>query len=247
MANVKNAGVREIILDRYLRKRRGYTINELMELVNKHLVLEGFRPITAGNTIRNDLTYISNRWKQPIRESKRRQAICYCYEDPSFSIFKCEFTLAEKQFIHSLLINCKFMDILQGSPLCQELEEHLREELYPDSYEQPILIFENIPNETAEYYFSVCYDSIRSRQPILVVHARNKGKPASTIHPYFLRQHRQKWHLLGYDDQQDVVTCICVNDILSIEKDYDAAFIPRSADDVNDYYDALFENNGKKK
>ena len=45
MANVKSAGVREIILDRCLRKRRGYTVNELLDKVNKELEFNGLSPV----------------------------------------------------------------------------------------------------------------------------------------------------------------------------------------------------------
>jgi predicted branched-subunit amino acid permease len=54
MANTKHSVAREIIIDRLLRERRGYSIMELWERVNNALDLEGFAPVSESS-IRNDL------------------------------------------------------------------------------------------------------------------------------------------------------------------------------------------------
>ena len=132
--------MRELVLDRLLRNPRGYTVNELMERVNKELVFEGLRPITAGNTIRNDLTNISNRFKQPIREVTRGHAIYFSYEDPNFTIYKSQLTQREMRLIYALLQNIKYLDAWHGSIIYQELEETVRDFVQLDCYQMPLFL-----------------------------------------------------------------------------------------------------------
>ncbi len=51
MANVKNAGIREIIIDRCLQNRDGRTVLQIMDACNDALKAHGLRPVTSANTI----------------------------------------------------------------------------------------------------------------------------------------------------------------------------------------------------
>ena len=240
---MKSAGVREIILDRCLRERKGYSINELLDKVNMELEFNDLRPVTSGNTIRNDLTNISNRWNKAIDEFKRGHATCYRYRDPSFSIFNGQFSLSEIKVLHSVLLNTKFMDLYQGCSLFQELFNKMEGQVYPNAYEQPILLYENIPDERVQRHFESLYDCIRRKQPISIVCERNNGSPAKGIvHPYFLRQKNRQWHLLGLDDQLRKPLCIPVRNIRKIECAEDVPFIPNTTFSAGDYYETLRKN-----
>ena len=57
MANTKHSVAREIIIDRLLHKRRGYSVYEMLDIVNEALEFEGFAPVTL-NTIRRDIETI---------------------------------------------------------------------------------------------------------------------------------------------------------------------------------------------
>jgi len=67
MANVKNASIREIVIDRCLQAKGGRTVPQMMKACNEALDLHGYRLVTSPNTIREDLTTISNRW-HAVRE-----------------------------------------------------------------------------------------------------------------------------------------------------------------------------------
>lgn len=243
MANVKSAGVRELVIDRCLQERRGYTIEELMEKVNKALMFEGLNPVTSTNTIRNDLTNISNRWKVSLVKGKRRQAVVYAYSDRDFSIYYSQLTHAELRQLHAVLMNVKFLDAYQGSSLFPELCEKLEGILQLNFYQQPILLYENVPTEKELAHLHLLYDCIQARQVVLVVHTHERASPAEdTIHPYFQRQHRQQWHLLGSENKELKAVCIPIRKVVSITVDYDTEFIPNRVFDVEEYYRRLFKN-----
>ena len=89
MPNSKNADVRIKVIDRCLSdKSRMYSTAEIMKQCNKELENRGFAPITALNSIRNDMRQIEKNYPdgtiQEIREGKN---IYYHYEDSNFSIF----------------------------------------------------------------------------------------------------------------------------------------------------------------
>ena len=56
MANTKHSVAREIIIDRLLHERCGYSLYEMLDVVNKELEVNGFRHVTL-NTIRNDIVF----------------------------------------------------------------------------------------------------------------------------------------------------------------------------------------------
>lgn len=240
MANVKSAGVREIILDRCLRKRRGYTVNELLDKVNKELEFNDLPPVTSGNTIRNDLTNISNRWQKSIEQFKRGHAICYRYADPSFSIYHGQLSRSEIKLIHSVLISTKFMDLYQGCSLFDELITKMEGHLYPHAYEQPILLFENIPDERMQRHQNMLYDCIRRQQPICITFKNEQSnKAAMIVHPYFLRQQDCQWHLLGQENKSHQPVCIRISDIFSIVESGGTPFVENTTFSTEKYYDAL--------
>ena len=87
MANVKNAGIREIIIDRCLQNREGRTVQQIMDACNDALKAHGLRPVTSPNTIRTDFETISDRWGKTIKCVRKGRNFIYFYEDPNFSIF----------------------------------------------------------------------------------------------------------------------------------------------------------------
>lgn len=247
MANVKNAGIRELILDRCLQERRGYTIEQLLERVNRALIFEGLRPVTSGNTIRNDLDTIANRWKQALIQERKGKALCFSYRDPSFSIFNSQLTHSELKHLHSALLTIKYLDAYQGSLIYTELNERLKEILKVDHFQVPILLYDNVPSDKELYHFRTLYDCIRYRQPVRIEHTNqvNEETKLLTVHPYFMRQHRKKWHLVGHNHHNSSALSLPLEVIKSVERDHETDFIERKPFDIDSYYFALFEKGEK--
>jgi hypothetical protein len=243
MANVKNAGVREIIIDQCLQKRRGYTINELKDRVNETLEFEGLPLVTSGNTIRNDLENIGNRHKQALEKFKRGHAICYRYKDASFSIFNGQLTTGEMRQLYRILQNLKFMDQFQGSELCTHLMERIKDQVYLDCYEQPILIYENTMTlEEQRNILSLC-ECMGYKQPVHLVYKDKASTLNSvTVHPYFLRQERMQWHLMGCDEHTRKPVRIPTCKIVSVEEADNVEFVPNTIFNMEEFYKILKED-----
>jgi len=242
MANVKSAGVRELIIDKCLQERRGYTITQLMDCVNKALRMDGLRPVTSGNTIRNDIENIANRYKQPINRVKRGHAIYFSYRDPTFSKFKCQLNNSELRLFHNILMNLKFIDVYQGSIIYNEMSEALKEQLQLRFYQQPILLYENIPTEKELETFRVLYDCICSQTVVRLTYRLGSASPEKhTVHPHFMRQEQQRWHLLGQKAEDNNPFCLPVRYIMEVEEDDKTEYIPNTAFEVEKYYNSLYK------
>ena len=236
MANVKNAGVREIIIDQCLQKRRGFTINELMVRVNKALEFERMPLVTSGNTIRNDLENIGNRHKEALETFKRGRAICFRYQKPSFSIYNGQLTDGEMRQLYRLLLNLKFMDQYQGSSICEHLMERIKDQVHLDCYEQPLLIYENTMTlEEQRHILKLC-DSMGYKLPVRIEYRQGNSTLAAIVHPYFLRQERMQWHMMGCDEATRKPLCISTCDIVSVEDADGLKFVPNTLFDINRYY-----------
>lgn len=246
MANIKSAGVRELIIDKCLQDRRGYTVNELLSRVNKALKTDGLPLVTSGNTIRGDIENIANRYKQPINRVRHGHALRFSYRDPSFSIFKCELSNQELRVFHDLLMNLKFLDVYQGSILFNELSEALKEQLQLRCYQSPVLIYENIPSAKELHHFSLLYDCICSRTVVRLTCQHERAGPEDYIvHPHFMRQQQQRWHLLGCCAERLHPLCLPVRSIQKIVLDEETEYVPNSTFDVDDYYERLYEKCSK--
>ena len=248
MANVKSAGVRELIIDRCLQNPRGHTIEELMVIVNRALQADGLPVVTSTNTIRNDIENIANRWKQAIKRWKRRQAIVYAYDDPCFSIYDGQLTKGELKQLYQVLQTLMYLDAYHGSIIYRCMCDQLKVILQTDHFQQPILFYDRVPSEQEINHFYTLFDCIQNQVPVKIEHVRveDNNTALATVHPYFMRQHLQQWHLLGNDHDECRVKCLSLANIVSIERDFETAFIPGQKTDMQEYYAVIHEQMRRK-
>ena len=93
MANLKNASIREMVIDKCLSDRkRKYSTKDIMEACNKALEFEGYGPVTSLNTIRGDMQAIENRWHAyggEIVEERCGRNKYYYYKKEGFFNLPC--------------------------------------------------------------------------------------------------------------------------------------------------------------
>ena len=90
MPNSKSSDLRIKVIDRCLSDRnRDYSTAEMFELCNRELERRDFQPITAMNTIRNDIEQIERIYPGAAVEHYREgRNVYYRYADPDFSIYR---------------------------------------------------------------------------------------------------------------------------------------------------------------
>ena len=227
MANTKKASVREIVIDRLLHQRRGYTVQEILEKVNDELQLEGFGTVSL-NTIRNDIQNFRSLYKQSLHIVKKSYYTYIRYENPNFTIFNNVFTHSELRLIHSAILSISYMDELQGHLVYRQLCDQLGNQLELSSDDEPILIYENSPSEIELGVFQLLYEYIRTHSPAAITYIPGSFEEEREIqvHPYFLRQKEHKWYLLCRNATDNCPEEIPISIITRVASSNDLKFQP---------------------
>lgn len=126
MANVKSGAFREIIIDRCLQSRKGYSTMEIMKKCNDALERRCEPLITATNTIRNDILSIENRWNIVIEAVKVGRNVRYRYQDPNFSIFNCSLNEDEIAQLNQAVSLLRRFEGMPSFGWVDELNAHLQ-------------------------------------------------------------------------------------------------------------------------
>ena len=240
MANTKHSVAREIILDRLLHEKCGYSIREIWEIVNRQLEEDELHPVSI-NTIRNDIETIQTRYMIPLHVEKRSFRYYYRYEDPNQTIFKTVLTLGELQHLRSAIQSIIFRDPIQASLMYKQISARLGALLQLDLIQEPILIYEDIPDSEELKMFQSMYNYIESRVPAAISYKTDNGKDERdiTVHPYYMHQKNQKWILLCYNGTDEKPFEIPITAISHVTPADDVKFIPNTYFDFKEYYKKL--------
>ncbi len=237
MANVKNASIREIVIDRCLKTRGGRTVAQIMRACNDALELHGLRPVTSPNTIRADFLAIENRWHQIIDCKRSGRQLYYSYRDPNFSIFNSPLSEDEILEVYGAIEVIERFKGHAGFNWIEELSAHLRTTLNMGKEPSSIISYDDNAQLRGMHHFAQLHEYIRSRQPILVEYQpyKNTEQLKEFIHPYFLKQYNNRWFVLGYNAKYDALTTFALDRILKIEKAA-VKFIPNEKYDFDKYF-----------
>ena len=237
MANVKNAAIREIVIDRCLRHPGGRTVQQIMKECNDALDLHGFRLVTSPNTIRTDFIDIANRWHQTIDCKRSGRHLYYSYRDPNFSIFKNPLSEEEVMKVYGALEVMERFKGQAGFSWIEEVSAHLRVSLNMGKNPETIISYDDNAQLRGMQHFALLHEYIRANQPIVVEYQpyNNPDPMEETIHPYFLKQYNSRWFVLGYNTKYDAITTFALDRINTIQK-APVKFIPNTKYDFQEYF-----------
>lgn len=235
MANVKNGSFRESIIDRCLRSRDGYSTQEMFDICNDALERRNESPITALNTIRNDILSIENRWHIVVEQIRKGREIKYRYEDPDFSIFN---TPLNEDEIAQLSESVSLLQRFEGMPgfeWVEEMSAHLQTTV--SASPEPVVGFDENKDLTGMAFFTPLFKFITSQQSIKINYQTYKNKMIeAVVHPYYLKEYNQRWFLFAYNEEFQIISSFALDRIKSIEK-ANTKFIPNTQIDFTHYFD----------
>lgn len=240
MANTKHSVAREIIIDRLLRERIGYCVDEIWEKVNEGLALQELAPVTK-NTIRNDIEDIQSLYKKVLMSEKRGRVWYYKYKSPNSTIFTNILTFGELQLIQSALNTLRYIDDMEGTMMYKELPERVSGILGLETEENPVVIYETPPTLKDLKRFRVLYELILKKYPASISYLNNSNKVEHDVivHPYFLLKRENEWYLLCHNETAGIAAEIHLSDIKDIAVASDIEFIPNEDFPLQNYYKDL--------
>ena len=246
MANVKSGAFREIIIDRCLQSRRGYSTMEIMEKCNDALERRCEPLITATNTIRNDILSIENRWNVVVEPVKTGRNVRYRYKDPNFSIFNCPLNENEITQLNQAVSLLKRFEGMPGFGWVDELNVHLQSIINLE--QKHIVGFDENKQLKGMEYFTPLFECI-SRKEVIELHYQSykENEPKIyVVHPYYLKEYNQRWFLLALNDEYQEITVFPLDRIKALIK-ISRIFIENDKVDFEHYFDEFIGVSSNKK
>ena len=241
MPNTKSAELRIKVIDACLSDRkRQYSTAKIFERCNEELERRDFEPITAMNSIRDDMEQIQRIYPGADIESYREgRNIYYRYADPEFSIFK---TPMKPDEIIQLTQTLRLLRRFKGMPQfdwVDEIAERLGASLKLDESTDEIVGFdENLDLEGLDN-FTPLFNAIVDRQPLKLTYQSFRMDCEETIivHPYYLKQYNKRWFLIAWNDEYNFMANYAFDRIKGIA-DANVAYKPTDVD-FFDYFDEM--------
>ncbi|MGI6224331.1 MAG: helix-turn-helix transcriptional regulator [Prevotella sp.] len=216
MSNTKDYSMREMILDRCLQNRKGYTRQQLQDKVNHELEMRGLMPVTARTTILNDLMEIENKYNTVIEHERRGRFIYYFYRNPEFSIYHSD--LSDEDY-KAITMAVSALKRLQGIPRFSWLSElEARLNLSLKRHERPIIMFEDASYNQGMEWFDPLYNFISKKQTVSILYKsfRQSNPTRMEVFPYLLKQYNNRWFLFGRSTRFTNLSIFSLDRILSV-------------------------------
>lgn len=223
MANLKNAAIREMVLDRCLSNHYlKYSTEDLMKKCNEALEREGYEPVRSLNTIRGDMRAIEQRWGAyggMIKETREGRNKYYSYADMRFSIYRTGLSRDDLSRLNQAM---QVLSRFQGLPQFEwihELNVRFQSVFMSSPNTDAIISFDDNIDAEGRQYISKLFDAIVNK---VVLSIRYKPFYVSevvehTVHPYYLKEYNNRWFLLGLDEYYHVLTTFALDRILTID------------------------------
>lgn len=243
MPTNKGALIRRQVLDRCLSSRsRSYSVLELMEECNKVLVEHGFKTVSSENTIRTDMDEIQYQYapQAEIRQLRKGRNIYYHYSDRDFSIYKIPLSDNEILGLAQALSVLSRFDGMPGFEWLDGLVNRFKPQLNIDLSVAHVVGFDENLDLKGREYFAPLLEATVGQQVILIRYCgyRSHQEFSAIVHPYYLKQYNNRWFLLGWNEEREILSTFAFDRILEITT-IPKKFKPNTSIDFFEFFDDM--------
>jgi predicted DNA-binding transcriptional regulator YafY len=231
----RNALIRYRTIDNCLRNRyRQWTLDDLIDACSEALYeYEGIDKGVSRRSIQMDLQMMRSDklgYNAPIVVLDKKY---YTYSDPEYSITNIPLT---DQDLGKLTEVVEILRQFKGFSHFQELSgmvQKLENKIYSaKTNSEPVIDFEKNENLKGLEYIDTLYQAIIKKCAVKLTYQSFKAREANTFHfhPYYLKEYRNRWFVLGVKKKATPVLTLALDRILAIEG-CEIRFVPK--DDFN--------------
>lgn len=220
MPVVKNAQLRFRLIDAALRnKHRSYpTLEDLRGLCEEKLFGTSHGQHISVSTIEKDLRELRQEYDAPIAFSKKH--LGYYYTDDTFSLdlpVSEEEAESIKLAAHTLLQFSSIPLFENFGHAVKKILERVDVHSSHVSSEEAIQ-FETIPETKGSQWLQPLLKAIRDNCKVQLVYRRfDTEKDGSyLIHPYLLKEYRNRWYLIGKNEEKDKISTFGLERIMEV-------------------------------
>jgi predicted DNA-binding transcriptional regulator YafY len=229
MPKNKEALIRYRVINRYLIDHTYATKEELIDACERALDIAplGERTIAGDiHAMRYDqhLGYLA-----PIRYDLQRRA--YYYDDPDYSIDHLPVNSEELdslKFASAILNQFKHVAVFNKySGALQKVVDLVNIQKWHDPSAIEFIELEKVPFVKGSEYLEILIHAISNKMVLSVTHQSFEADNACThtVHPYHLKEYRNRWYLIGYDEWAKDIRIFGLDRVLSLVEDQAKTFI----------------------
>lgn len=224
MPSNKNAVTRYKFLDDMLSDRHHcYDIHDLTDKCNEKLVDYGFPEVTQ-RCIEKDINYLEFApFYADIERYMFNGKHCIRYANQSFSIFTKSLSDEESNLLSEVLCTIGQFDGLNNFEWLDSFKKGLELQERPK-----VISFSNNPYLKNSNLLGSLFDAISNRVVILITyHTFSNPEPRErVVHPYLLKQFRDRWYLVCAADDDKFILQFALDRIDKIESLPDRKYYP---------------------
>ncbi|MFB9865625.1 WYL domain-containing protein [Rufibacter immobilis] len=218
----RNALIRFRTIDNCLRNRyRTWTLEDLIEACSEALYeYEGIDKGVSRRSVQMDLQLMRSDklgYNAPIVVVDKKY---YTYEDPDYSITNIPLTdqdLGKLTEVVEILRQFKgFTHFNELNGMVQKLEDRIHT---ARTKQAPIIDLEKNEHLKGLEHIDVLYQAILKKKAIALSYQSFRAREASSFdfHPYFLKEFRNRWFLIGIKKASQPVLTLALDRIISVE------------------------------
>lgn len=236
----RNALIRYRTIDNCLRNRqRRWTLEDLIEACNDSLYeYEGIDKGVSKRSIQMDLQMMRSDklgYNAPIIVLEKKY---YTYEDAEYSITNIPLTdqdLGKLTEVVEILRQFKgFSHFQELSGMVQRLENKIHS---VKTKQDPIIDFEKNENLKGLEHIETLYQAILNKRAVDFTYRSFKARNANdfTFHPYYLKEYRNRWFVLGVKKKDAPIMTLALDRILEI-RESNAKYLAQKGFNPNQYF-----------
>lgn len=235
----RNALIRYKTIDTCLRNRyRRWTLNNLIDACSDALYeYEGIEKGISKRTIQMDIQMMRSEklgYNAPIVVYDNKY---YKYEDENYSITN---TPLSEQDLKTMSEAVEVLRQFKGfsyfndmGEIVSRLEDHVTSAKTKSS---PVIDFEKNENLKGLSYLDTLYHAIINKSVLQIAYQSFRAKSASSfvVHPYLLKEYRNRWFLFGR--QKGTLVNLALDRILNVEILHKVKYIENDLFDIETFF-----------
>jgi hypothetical protein len=238
----KNALIRYHALDKcFSNPGRNYFIEDLLEACNEAILTHNQNASgIQRRQLFEDIKFMesSNGWEIPLKRIKSGKKVYYRYSDPKFSINNYPISISGFDKIKEAM---KVFKRIKGIPefyWIRKLFLKLEESIVLQKEEYHGISFDSDESLRRLDFIGDIFQNILEKKALCISFQTHQIGVSEeiTMHPYYLKQFKNRWFLLGYKSSDEALFHLDLSSIQSIK----TVNVPYISSDID--FEAYFEN-----
>jgi predicted DNA-binding transcriptional regulator YafY len=220
------------VLDELLSARK-WRQKELLDRLNAKMDWE---TEIDKRTLYRDLNYLIQEKNAPLHRPEKGDNFYY-YEE-KFSVKNIPIDEDDVAALRKAIEILRQVDSFQLLGDVEEVINKLENRIYTRTERPETSVqFEKHTTSLGHEHIEELFDAIQSKSALKLIYQPFFDKPekSCTVHPYLLKEYRNRWFLLGREGSRDQITIYAVDRIKKI-KNTDEPFLPNDFFRPEEYY-----------